>query len=173
MVDETVKKDRVSRFEWLWCLGFVALVAVVFTLVGNMLRPVHSSYGSTWESYLAEPKDSIDVLFLSTVAWVFFKAGSVQAASAVLGNMVKPALRDVGGLAAMGMGRKEFLVAGLGCLALLGVDIWSVYEAPEKRLATSPRPARWCVWLALLVVMVVFGSYGTGYDAQSFVYFQF
>lgn len=113
------------------------------------------------------------VFVLSTVAWVFFKAGSVTAALEVLGNMVKPVLWDVGGLSAMGMGRKEFLVAGLGCLALLGVDIWSVYEAPEKRLATSPRPVRWCVWLALLVAVVVLGSYGSGYDAQSFVYFQF
>lgn len=113
------------------------------------------------------------VFVLSTVAWVFFQAGSVSGALAVLSNMVKPVLWDVGGLAAMGMGRKEFLVAGLGCLALLGVDLWSVREAPEKRLAAAPRGIRWGVYLALLIVIVVFGSYGTGYNAQSFVYFQF
>ncbi len=113
------------------------------------------------------------VFALSTVAWVFFQAGSVSGALAVLGNMVKPVLWDAGGLAAMGMGRKEFLVAGLGCLALLGVDLWSVREAPERRLAVAPRGVRWCVYLALLTAAVVFGSYGTGYNAQSFVYFQF
>ena len=100
------------------------------------------------------------VFLLSTLAWVFFEAGSLSAALAVLGNMVKPVLWDVGGLAAMGMGRKEFLVAGLGFLVLLGV-------------ADGPRWGRWCVYLALLLAAVIFGSYGTGYDAQSFIYGQF
>lgn len=113
------------------------------------------------------------VFVLATVAWVFFKAGSATAALEVLRNMVKPVLWDVGGLAAMGLDRKEFLVAALSCLALLGVDAWSVREAPAARLAAACRPARWCVYLLMLVAMVVFGSYGTGYDAQSFVYFKF
>lgn len=113
------------------------------------------------------------VFVLATVAWVFFKAGSATAALEVLRNMVKPVLWDAGGLAAMGMGRKEWLVAVLSCLALLGVDAWSVREAPATRLAAACRPARWCVYLLMLVAVVVFGSYGTGYDAQSFVYFKF
>ncbi len=88
-MDETVKKDRVSRFEWLWCLGFVALVAVVFTLVGNMLRPEHSSYGSTWESYLAEPKNSIDVLFLgSSYAYCNWNPGAMYDESGLTGYVM-------------------------------------------------------------------------------------
>lgn len=88
-MDETVKKDRVSRFEWLWCLGFVALVAVVFALVGNVLRPEHSSYGSTWESYLAEPKNSIDVLFLgSSYAYCNWNPGIMYDESGLTGYVM-------------------------------------------------------------------------------------
>lgn len=113
------------------------------------------------------------VFLFSTVAWVFFEAGSVSGALAVLGNMAKPVLWDVGGLAAMGMERKEFLVAGVGFLVLLGVDAYSLKADPAQRVADSPRWVRWCVYLALLLTAVVFGSYGTGYDAQSFIYGQF
>ena len=65
------------------------------------------------------------------------------------------------------------MAGGRSGLSLLSVDLWSVKEAPEKRLAAAPRGIRWGVYLVLLIVIVVFGSYGTGYNAQSFVYFQF
>ncbi len=113
------------------------------------------------------------VFLLSTLAWVFFEARSVSSALAVLGNMAKPVLWDVGGLAAMGMGRKEFLVAGVGVLVLLGVDAYSLKADPARQVADAPRWLRWCVYLALLLSAVIFGSYGTGYDAQSFIYGQF
>lgn len=113
------------------------------------------------------------VFLLSTVAWVFFEAGSLTAALTVLRNMAKPVLWDVGGLAAMGMGRKEFLVAGVGFLALVGVDAYSLRADPARRVADGPRWVRWGVYLALLLSAVIFGSYGTGYDAQSFIYGQF
>ena len=113
------------------------------------------------------------VFGLSTIAWVFFEAGSLAGALGVLRNMVKPVLWDVGGLSAMGMGRKEFLVAGLGFLVLLGVDARSLKADPAREVAEAPRWIRWGVYLALLLSAVVFGSYGTGYDAQSFIYGQF
>ncbi len=113
------------------------------------------------------------VFALSTVAWVFFEAGSVTAAVNVLANMVKPVLWDVGGLAAMGMALPEFLVAGVGLALLLAVDVWSTRGEPARQVAAAPRWVRWCVYLGLLMVVIIFGSYGTGYDAQSFIYGQF
>lgn len=113
------------------------------------------------------------VFLLSTLAWVFFESGSLAAAWEVLRNMAKPVLWDVGGLAAMGMGRKEFLVAGLGFLVLLGVDVRSLKTDPAREVAAAPRWIRWGIYLFLLLTAVIFGSYGTGYDAQSFIYGQF
>lgn len=113
------------------------------------------------------------VFLLATAAWVFFQAGSVAAAVAVFQNMVKPVLWDAGGLAAMGLELREAAVAGVALAALLAVDVWSLKERPDQRVATLPRAARWGICLALLLAAAVFGSYGTGYDAQSFIYFQF
>jgi len=113
------------------------------------------------------------VFLLSTLAWVFFEAGSVTGALHVLRNLVKPVLWDVGGLPAMGMDRLEFLVAGAGILVLTAVDAWSLRADPAEQAARGPRWVRWCVYLALLMAVVLFGSYGTGYNAQDFIYGQF
>ena len=109
---------------------------------------------------------------LSTVAWVFFEAGSLTAALAVFRGMASPVLW-VPPLSGMGMDRWEFLAAGVGFLILTAVDWYSTRTDPARKLAESPRWLRWVVSLALLLVVVVFGSYGSGYDAQSFIYGQF
>lgn len=60
------RKPKVSRRESLWCVAFLLTAALLLHLCGNILRPAHTDYGSTWQAYLAEPKDSIDVLFLGS-----------------------------------------------------------------------------------------------------------
>lgn len=112
------------------------------------------------------------VFALSTLAWVFFKAGSVSAGWSVLRGMVTgPAWAPP--LSGMGMDRWEFLAAGAGLLLLLAVDAWSQGTDVTERVLSAPRWVRWAVYLGLLLLVVVFGSYGTGYDAQSFIYGQF
>lgn len=60
------RKAKISRREGLWCAAFVLVAALLLHLCGDILRPAHTDYGSTWEAYLSEPKDSIDVLFLGS-----------------------------------------------------------------------------------------------------------
>jgi len=112
------------------------------------------------------------VFVLATLAWVFFKAGSVSAALAVLRGMVTGPLW-VPPLSGMGMDRWEFLAAGAGFLLLFAVDAARQKTDVARRVLEAPRWVRWCVYLGLLVIVVVFGSYGSGYDAQSFIYGQF
>ncbi len=112
------------------------------------------------------------VFVFSTLAWVFFEAGSVTAALGVLRGMLSATLW-VPPLSAMGMDRWEFLAAGLGFLLLTAVDVYSLRADPARRVAEGPRWMRWCVYLGLLLIVVIFGSYGTGYNAQDFIYGQF
>ncbi len=113
------------------------------------------------------------VFGLSTIAWVFFEAGSVSGALAVLRNMAKPVLWDAGGLAAMGMDVLEWRVAGAALVMLAAVDAMSQRFDVTRRVLEAPRWVRWCVCLGLLLVIVIFGSYGSGYNAQDFIYGQF
>ncbi len=113
------------------------------------------------------------VFGLSTLAWVFFECPTIPAALAVLRNMVKPVLWDVGGLPAMGLVPQEFPVLALALALLVAVDALSQKGDVAQGVLKAPWWQRWLVYLALLLAVVIFGSYGTGYDAQSFIYGQF
>lgn len=113
------------------------------------------------------------VFVLATVAWTFFNAGSVSGAVNVLYACVSSTLWTVP-LTEMGMDKWEFLIAGLSCIVMLCVDIRCCRSGDQAELAAKmPWPVRWLILLTLLMSCLVFGSYGTGYDAQSFIYGRF
>lgn len=83
------RKAKISRREPLWCLAFVISAALLLNLCGDILRPAHTDYGSTWEAYLAEPRDSIDVLFLgSSYAYCDWNPGAMYAESGLTGYVM-------------------------------------------------------------------------------------
>lgn len=148
----------------------------IYQVLGGLTAPlrarIRALFGLREDGTLTALWQMGCVFVLATLAWVFFKAGSISAGLAVLRGMVTgPAW--VPPLSEMGMDRWEFLAAGVGFLLLLAVDAWSQKNDVAARVLAAPRWIRWCVYLGLLLVVLVFGSYGTGYDAQSFIYGRF
>lgn len=88
-----VKKEErtavISRREPLWCLAFLLTAALLLHLCGNILRPAHTDYGSTWSAYLSEPENSIDVLFLgSSYAYCDWNPAVMYAESGLTGYVM-------------------------------------------------------------------------------------
>ncbi len=109
---------------------------------------------------------------LSTAAWVFFKGGSFTHSLLIFRSMVTgPWLTHP--VTAWGLDRPELVVAALAVLVLLAVDLLSLKGGLRRRILDLPRPVRWVLALGLLLVVLVFGVYGTGYDATDFIYFKF
>lgn len=104
---------------------------------------------------------------LTTVAWVFFKASSLGTASAILRGMLHGPLWVY---QSMGLDRWELLAAAAGLLVLLAVDLRAARRDLAGEWLSAPRPVRWLVLWGLLFACLIFGSYGTGYDAQAFLY---
>ena len=148
----------------------------IYQVVGGLTAPARTRVRAVLhlgeDSKITALWQMFCVFVLATLAWVFFKAGSVSAALAVLRGMVTGPLW-VPPLSGMGMDRWEFLAAGAGFLLLFAVDAARQKTHVARRVLEAPRWVRWCVYLGLLVIVVVFGSYGSGYDAQSFIYGQF
>ena len=74
----------------------------------------------------------------------------------------------------LGISRADYVILGIGTIILFAVSMagrsGSVRDKLEKKL---PMPARWGLFTALLLIIVVFGAYGLGYDASQFIYNQF
>ncbi len=70
-----------------------------------------------------------------------------------------------------GGGRKEFAVAVLGIIVMMVVDLWHERGIKiREKIASLALPLRWAIYYACIVVVLIFGIYGIGYDAASFIY---
>lgn len=142
-----------------------------YQVVGALTLPVRDkalgTLGLGPESRLRQLLQIAGTFALTTVAWVFFKAGSLSNALAVLGGMLRG---SVWVRQSMGLDRRELLVALAGLLVLFFVDLYSQRHDAAGTWLAAPRPVRWAVLWVLLFACLIFGCYGTGYDAQSFLY---
>ncbi len=79
-----------------------------------------------------------------------------------------------GTLLRLGLVRSDYVILGLGTIVLFVVSMigrsGSVRNKMEKKM---PMPARWGMFTLLVLVILVFGAYGQGYDAAQFIYNQF
>lgn len=80
------------RKKWkepLFALAFVLTAALLLNFIAAVLRPAHTDYGSTWDAYLREPRDSIDVLFFgSSYAYCDWNPGAMYAGSGLTGYVL-------------------------------------------------------------------------------------
>ena len=149
----------------------------IYQVIGSITAPLRARVRSALRlddnGKLTVLWQMLCVFVLATVAWTFFEAGSVSGAIDVLRACAGSTLWAAP-LSAMGMDKCEFAVAFVSCIVMLIVDILHFRHGDQaERAAGSPWPLRCLVLLALLFASLIFGSYGTGYDAQSFIYGQF
>lgn len=75
-----------KRKEWIWAAVFLVLTALLIHLAAGVLRPAYTTYGSTWQAFLAEPEDSLDVIYLgSSVAYCDIDPAAVYARTGLTG----------------------------------------------------------------------------------------
>ncbi len=83
------EKPVSRKRELLWAVAFLVTAALLLHFAGNVLRPAHTDYGSTWREYLCEPEDSIDVLFLgSSYAYCDWNPGVMYGESGLTGYVM-------------------------------------------------------------------------------------
>ena len=143
----------------------------LYQVAGTLTQPLRDR---AWAALHVSPEGKVRRLVqvgctfvLATVAWVFFKASTLEGALAVLGGMLRGPLWVP---LSMGLNRWDLLAVAAGLLLLLLVDLRSVNHSLTGGYLALPRPGRWAVLWVLLFACLIFGSYGTGYDAQSFLY---
>lgn len=74
----------------------------------------------------------------------------------------------------LGITKADYIILALGTLLLFTVSMLSrTGSLRDKMQKKLPFAARWAVFAILLIVILVFGAYGQGYDASQFIYNQF
>ena len=78
-----------------------------------------------------------------------------------------------GSLYTLGMDRPDFILACVCMLILLVVSRMQLKGSVRERIARQNIVLRWAIYYLAFFAVLIFGIYGPGYDAGSFVYMQF
>ena len=107
---------------------------------------------------------------------MFFRAESMSTAF----EMFKYVFTDfdlhelVKHLGDMGMDFHDYVTVIVAFILIIILSILKELEVPYRKAFMSlPRPLRWTVWYILIMTIVIFGAYGSGYDAAGMIYAKF
>ena len=113
---------------------------------------------------------------LVNLAWVFFRAPTLSDAFTVIKKSFEftPWVFTDGSLFELGLSQRSFNVGVFGIVLLIIMDIlaFNGVEIRDKIIRQSIW-YRWAIMIAGILAVFIFGIWGAGYDAASFIYQQF
>lgn len=165
-----------------WHFVVWGMIQGLYIVIGDILDPVkervHVFFRMRTNTSGYRLLQGVCTFLLFALSMVFFRAETVTDALYYIQRMFTKF--DVwsffdGSIYYLGLDRQELAVLCLGILILLIVD--AHYARKRAFFDTFVKEQclaiQYVVVAVLLVMVVVFGVYGTGYDATQFIYFQF
>lgn len=151
-----------------------------YQVMGELLRPARERACRLLhirrENFFWRLVSTVFTFCLVDFAWLFFRAPSFSAARRMVVHMFTQPHPFVlmGQLFTLALDKLNFLAAVAGIGVLLCADLLQERYGPLRPYITRRAlPVRWAVYLAGVLAVLIFGIYGPGYDAASFIYFQF
>ena len=152
----------------------------LYQIIGHLLMPIRNKLVELFhvdrKSFSHRLLKVLFTFLLVTIAWVFFRAGSLSEAAVILNGMWQftPSVLTDGTLYQLGLDRPNFLLMVAGLLLLIWTDICNY-----RKIRIAEQILEQGIWLRFLIgigavlVILLCGIWGPGYDASSFIYYKF
>ena len=158
--------------------GLHGAYQVIGDVTGPLKKRVYDKLRVDTGTFSFRAAQMLITFALTCIAWVFFRAESLNDACVYVFRLfTQPDFWKLtnGFIYEIGLGRQEMNILLLATAALIFIDVLRYrkkirFEQIADRQNVWFRPA---VILALIVVIVVFGSYGDKFNTQQFIYFEF
>ncbi len=153
-----------------------------YQIIGRLTLPARKKlYGKLkvkTETFSFKFFQILFTFILVDLAWIFFRADTIGQAFSYIGRIfTKIDIWSIfnGSIYTLGLERPEFNILLLAVAALFLVDLQRYKRGKriDEALEGEVLGFRWLILLLLFFAVVVFGAYGTAFDAQEFIYFQF
>ena len=160
---------------------FWGLLHAFYQIVGELTAPlkekVYSALRMPREDMTRRILQTLGTFFWVMLAWIIFRADGLRQGLAMIVSIFRvwnPWILVDGSLFTLGLDSKECIVL------VLSVALFGLVSTLQRRgmhirdwFLEQHVVFRWSVYIAVICVIVVFGAWGAGYDAQSFIYEQF
>lgn len=153
----------------------------LFQIIGDLLMPLRDKavqiFKLNRESLSHKIYRTVGCFVLVDFTWIFFRAGNMENAIKALKSIWEvrnPWILFDDSLFSLGLDWKNFLLMLAGILLLTVVD-YCKYKGIviRKVLMAQELWFRWAVYIGAVLGILLFGIWGSGYDAAAFIYFQF
>lgn len=165
-----------------WHYVVWGVIQGVYIVAGDLLKPVKTGFNEFFhvrvKTFGYQFFQGVCTFFLFTLSLVFFRADSVKDAVYYIQRMFMNFdiwfLFD-GSIYNLGLDEKEMGVMRVGIFMLILVDAYYVRKKAmfDSMVKGQCLAVQYMAAAVLLVMVVVFGVYGEGYDAAQFIYFRF
>ena len=150
-------------------------------MAGELLEPVKGfvcrSLGFSGHTRLIRAYSILVTCFLSMTAWIIFRAESLKTGLGMIASIftkINYYKLFNGSLIFETFGYIDWILLGISCLGLFLVSLLQEKGIKLRdRIITYPSVFRGSLYIIAIVVCVVFGVYGQGFDAGSFIYGEF
>lgn len=118
----------------------------------------------------------ITTFFLVMIGWIIFRARDISQGLAMLRSMFatyNPWILFDDSLFSLGLVWKEWIILMLSILILIAVECIQEKICIRDRILAQPLILRWIIYLGAIWIIWVFGSYGSDFIAQNFIYGEF
>lgn len=157
---------------------FWGLMHGFYQVVGEILVPVKKLADEKLMIYkypfMKRIVKTVFTFFLVMFAWIIFRADHLKTGLSMIKSIFtvyNPWILTNDAILGLGLGWKEFCVLIVCLMGLLIVGI-----AQEKGMDIKEKilqcwlPIRWGIYIAAIIFIMIFGTYGYGFDAQAFIY---
>ena len=160
---------------------FFGLYYFVMIMAGGLVEPVAQTacarFGINRDSVPYRALQGARTLVIVFVGELFFRANGLQAGIAMFTRMASDFTFDSlaqGSVFSMGLDWQDCLIVGVMLAIMLVIGILKERGCNIcKTIAAHGAPVRWSIWVFLLLAIVVFGAYGSGYTPVDPMYAQF
>ena len=155
---------------------YYAVLMILGNLFGETNGKIANKLRISVESFCWKTFQVLRTFVLTLIGRVIFRASGLKAAAVILYHTFtdpgwKYILDDK--LFSYGLNGYQLLLAACAVLVLWIVDLLQEKMKLRDALAKEPLVFRWILIFGCLFAIIIFGIYGPGYDAASFIYQQF
>ena len=153
----------------------------MYQVVGSVTQPfrdyINQKTGNDPHIFSTKLMKLLITFLLICFSWIFFRANSTRDALLLIHNMFaefNPWIFTDGTLFSFGLDAADMFILLVSLLVLLGVSI-AKYKKVEIRqwLLSQGLWFQYAIYLIAIFYIMIFGVYGSGFDAAQFIYFQF
>ncbi len=156
------------------------LLHALYQVFGYITKPVRDKIVELLkldrESLSHRTIKTILTFFFVNLAWVFFRASSPEQAVLIIKKSFEftPWVFTDKSLLGYGLTQGDFKVAMIGIILLAVMDILNFKDIEiRERIVKQSIWYRWIIMIGAILAILIFGIWGAGYDASSFIYQQF